>query len=646
MQACSDGDTFGIPVSDPFGGWAGEVSQVDASHVVDNDCAGALGLFMQLKGTDRKAAGDSAGWKFTAPSNTKVTGATLSYDVYTRPSNGTTNGSFLVTVNGSATPLASEHGGGLLPDGQLDLHDLSARSLRVAVYCESPTDVDCPDGEDGRAILTDIRMTLADDLAPAVPSATGDAIADSSWAGTQQVALSASDFGSGVAEFRVYVDDVLLQASTPDDNDGTCIPDSVDGGVPLYHAPKPCPGSVTATETIDSTTIPDGPHDVELVVADASGRETVIASGTKVVANNPPVAGDAPAFVDAAAAAAPHIGDVLEATRGTWGGPDLTYALAWERCEGDGSACGQIPGATIASYIPTSADLGKRLRLAVTATNPAGSVTNRTPLTGAVGLPAAQAGGGADGGSAVGDPSAPTLSAGASPGAPEPQHVLVGHVAGEPPAATCPQDRASLVLQGVSGHTVRVRHGRQGRVRVALTCAATGKAIAGARLDVATRTGSAAAVASQARTDGAGHATLTFAPGPSRNVTVGYRMYADDPLARATVTLRVRVKGRVSLRASRRTLHNGQAVRLSGALAGGHVPRRGVDLAVQWRDGRRWRPFAQVRTNRHGRFRYAYRFTRSFGRVRYALRVQVLKGQVDYPFAPAASKAVRVTVGP
>ena len=123
-------------------------------------------------------------------------------------------------------------------------------------------------------------------------------------------------------------------------------------------------------------------------------------------------------------------------------------------------------------------------------------------------------------------------------------------------------------------------------------------------------------------------------------------MYADDVLARATATLKVLVSGRVALHANHRRLRNGQAVTLSGRLAGGLVPRRGVTLAVQWKDGRRWRPFAQIRTDRRGAFRYAYRFTRTHGRVVYALRVQITKGQVDYPFAAVSSRTVKVTVAP
>jgi hypothetical protein len=74
------------------------------------------------------------------------------------------------------------------------------------------------------------------------------------------------------------------------------------------------------------------------------------------------------------------------------------------------------------------------------------------------------------------------------------------------------------------------------------------------------------------------------------------------------------------------------------------VPARGVTLAVQWKDRHRWRPFAQIKTNRKGAFAYAYKFTRTSGKITYALRVQVTKGQVDYPYLATASKPVKVTV--
>ena len=61
---------------------------------------------------------------------------------------------------------------------------------------------------------------------------------------------------------------------------------------------------------------------------------------------------------------------------------------------------------------------------------------------------------------------------------------------------------------------------------------------------------------------------------------------------------------------------------------------------------RKWRPFAQIKTDRKGRFKYAYKFTRTSRKIAYRLRVHVVKGQVDYPFEAGTSKTVKVTVAP
>ena len=73
-------------------------------------------------------------------------------------------------------------------------------------------------------------------------------------------------------------------------------------------------------------------------------------------------------------------GRTLSATRGTWTGGSLTYAFRWVRCGvggglPDGSDCVSISGATGSTYVLTSADVGFRMRVRVTATNPDGSRT-------------------------------------------------------------------------------------------------------------------------------------------------------------------------------------------------------------------------------------------------------------------------------
>lgn len=73
------------------------------------------------------------------------------------------------------------------------------------------------------------------------------------------------------------------------------------------------------------------------------------------------------------------VGRTIDATPGSWTGTGNTFKYQWLRCEpagGDDSSektCGQISGATRTSYTIVSADLGKRLRVRVTASNKQGN---------------------------------------------------------------------------------------------------------------------------------------------------------------------------------------------------------------------------------------------------------------------------------
>jgi hypothetical protein len=75
----------------------------------------------------------------------------------------------------------------------------------------------------------------------------------------------------------------------------------------------------------------------------------------------------------------------LTGGRGTWGGtPPIDYTYAWQRCDDDGGDCAAISGAGSTTYTVTSADLGSRLRLAVTAKNDDGDATARSDATAVV----------------------------------------------------------------------------------------------------------------------------------------------------------------------------------------------------------------------------------------------------------------------
>jgi PASTA domain len=75
-------------------------------------------------------------------------------------------------------------------------------------------------------------------------------------------------------------------------------------------------------------------------------------------------------------------GATLTSTTGDWGGtPPLTFGYMWARCSTDGYNCQGISGATRSTYSLTSSDVGRRMRVFVTATNAAGSASATSVAT-------------------------------------------------------------------------------------------------------------------------------------------------------------------------------------------------------------------------------------------------------------------------
>jgi hypothetical protein len=653
----------GADIADAYGGWQPSTYSMYGNITADNCPSG--GLHSEMFPTGGIPLGATVSWTYTAPPNTTITRFVSQYAGWTKVYDNVNQGLIQVVDAAGHVGLAYTDGQATATNRRtIDWWDVSTNAITVRVLCDGPSGHAGCTGPVGWSMFFVPRLQLTDDLPPTVGAASGSVTTDSTLKGTEGISYSAADLGGGIARLRLYVDgqptavDHIINT-----NNGHCQISAAENGIWVFSWPKPCPGSVNTEELIDTTAIADGRHTITLKVVDVAQQDATLWTGSRLVANHPPVNVQLPAFRDNATVANPLIGTPIVAlSDGTWTGPNLNVSRSWVQCDGHGTlpSCAAIPGATDLSYTPTADDVGHRLRLLVTATNVADSVTVYSQPTGIVTAPSSagpitpKPDSGTDGsdgkdgsdgtsppasGNAPAAPLLPIISIGATV-----EHTFRGRIAGEPAGSTCPQDRATLKFEHVRGGRAKLGFGKASTAQVQLTCTTTGKAIEGAQLDIATRVGNKPAVAADVSTDGAGHATLRLAKGANRMVTVGYRMYADDPVARATATLKVMVNGKVALKASRRHLRNGQAVTLRGTLRGGEVPARGVTLAVQWKDGRRWRPFAQIKTNRKGSFRYAYKFTRTCGKITYALRVQVTKGQVDYPYLATASKPVKVTV--
>ena len=69
------------------------------------------------------------------------------------------------------------------------------------------------------------------------------------------------------------------------------------------------------------------------------------------------------------------VGQQLSGSNGSWSGNPTSFAYQWERCDANGANCSAIAGATSNTYSLSSADVSSTLRIAVTASNSAGSTT-------------------------------------------------------------------------------------------------------------------------------------------------------------------------------------------------------------------------------------------------------------------------------
>jgi hypothetical protein len=99
----------------------------------------------------------------------------------------------------------------------------------------------------------------------------------------------------------------------------------------------------------------------------------------------------------------------------------------------------------------------------------------------------------------------------------------------------------------------------------------------------------------------------------------------------------------VTFKVGPKHVRNKHAVVFSGRLTAGPMPRKGKLVNLQVVVDGRWHTFATVRSSKTGKFKYRYRFMRTFRRVRYRFRA-LSRYEAAYPFVAGHSRTVRVRV--
>jgi hypothetical protein len=110
------------------------------------------------------------------------------------------------------------------------------------------------------------------------------------------------------------------------------------------------------------------------VTATNDDGSTVAASDPTAIVQQPGQSGAPQNTSRPSITGTPAPGNRLQASRGTWTGEQpLTYGYRWLRCDDQGNSCSDISGATESEYVVQNADLGRTIRVRVTARNDRGT---------------------------------------------------------------------------------------------------------------------------------------------------------------------------------------------------------------------------------------------------------------------------------
>ena len=306
-----------------LGGTGGKADQEGGLSTTD-----ALGL------SSGAAPGTSAGWTFTAPVGTTITG--LTYERYIGHSLDPKNSwSPALRADGSIVPgetcLDSVENGETCSVGgppgtggePAKITGLAAHDLSLGIVCQAPAEEECITGATQHAAwatLYGATVTLSDPTPPTLSAPSGalwgPGEAGGFHKGTESVTVSADDVGGGVASIVLSADGRPVETYTAPCN---------------FTFAQPCPSSTgTQTLTLPTTQLSDGTHTLTLVATDAAGNQSTVASQVITVENGAP-----PPPVGLSATATQTGGSTFTAT---WSDPDRPA------CADHGRALPSLPG--------------------------------------------------------------------------------------------------------------------------------------------------------------------------------------------------------------------------------------------------------------------------------------------------------------
>jgi hypothetical protein len=210
-------------------------------------------------------AGAMAGWRFTAPAGDTISTISMDRDLYDQ-----SEGWAPQIVDADGTPLPNEtcpsnaSNGGCEASGAVVHTGLDTSSLAIELLCHpEPVQLTaCANGfseHDARVELNGAAVTVVDEQPPRVVSLSGSLFAGGLVRGVISGTIAGAD-SSGVHEAGIYVDGSQIAQQAYACN---------------FTQPAPCPASSSSQFSLDTSTLSNGPHQIQAVLVDAAGNKTL-----------------------------------------------------------------------------------------------------------------------------------------------------------------------------------------------------------------------------------------------------------------------------------------------------------------------------------------------------------------------------------
>jgi hypothetical protein len=290
----------------PTDGWTGSATGAFVS--AEDKCAQHGGLTAALDDDVEHERTDIATWMFAAPQEETLAEATLwragdadgglaksgTYEFWLAGTNE--NEVFDECVYAGSEPCDTGKGESEEPLASVNRLDVPQAHLASHLYvnaaCFATLGV-CKKGEhdpNGYAAVVYLYaadLVLTQSSQPTVSNVEGELATASTLAGTADLALHASDSGSGVYQAVFTVDGTEVGHTVLDSSSRCHDVGQTTDGLPAFLYLQPCAPSLNADLQFDTTTLSDGTHHLVVSVTNAAGNSTVALDRKITVANHP-----------------------------------------------------------------------------------------------------------------------------------------------------------------------------------------------------------------------------------------------------------------------------------------------------------------------------------------------------------------------